>query len=104
MSTSNQMWESLSSAAIIGNEIENWYGVQTRARHEKVVASRLSEKGVATFLPTVTEVHRWSDRKKTVELPLFSCYLFVNLASSNEDLQRVLRIENVLGFAGNPGW
>ena len=64
MSTSNQLWEFPNSPAIIGRGIESWYAVQTRARHEKVVAHRLSEKGVVNFFPTVTEVHRWSDRKE----------------------------------------
>ena len=40
-------------------------------------SQRLSDKGVMTFLPLVRQVHRWSDRRKTVELPLFSCYVFV---------------------------
>ena len=104
MSASNQIWEYPNSAAVIGDSAENWYAVQTRARHEKTVSYRLREKGVTTFLPTVTEVHRWSDRKKIVELPLFSCYLFVRLMPSNEDRQKVLRIDSVLGFAGDPGW
>jgi transcription antitermination factor NusG len=100
MSTSNQSWEFPDSAAIVGKNVENWYAVQTRARHERVVAHRLCERGVATFLPTVNEVHRWSDRKKTVELPLFSCYLFVKLMPSNEERLRVLRVDNVLRFVG----
>lgn len=91
-------------AAIVGRGAENWYAVQTWARHEKVVATRLNEKGVTTFYPTITEVHRWSDRKKTVEMPLFSCYVFVKLMPSNEDRQKVLRLDSVLGFVGNPGW
>lgn len=82
---------------------DNWYAVQTRPRHEKTVVSLLSRKGVTTFLPTLTEVHRWSDRKKTVELPLFACYVFVQLGPGNEDRQKVLRVDSVLGFAGNPG-
>ena len=57
---------------------------------------------MTTFLPTVTEVHRWSDRRKTVILPLFSCYLFVKLMPSNKERQRVLRIDSVLGLVGNP--
>ena len=32
-------------------EAENWYGLQTRPRHEKIVAQRLAERGVTTFLP-----------------------------------------------------
>jgi transcription antitermination factor NusG len=103
MSASNQLWEIPDSSAIIGKDIENWYAVQTHARHEKVVAQRLLEKRVTTFFPTVTEVHHWRDRKKTLELPLFNCYLFVKLMPSNEDRQRVLRTDSVLGFVGTPG-
>ncbi len=100
MSTSNQVWEFQDSAAIIGKDVEHWYAVQTRARHEKTVANRLSEKNVTIFYPTVTEVHRWSDRKKTVELPLFACYLFAKLMPSNEDRQKVLRVDSVLSLVG----
>jgi transcription antitermination factor NusG len=103
MSTSNQPWEFRDSAAVVGQDGENWYAVQTRARHEKAVAHRLCERGVTTFLPTITEVHRWKDRKKTIELPLFSCYLFVKLMPSNEDRQRVLRADSVLGLVGTQG-
>jgi transcription antitermination factor NusG len=102
MDSSNQLCE-ISDSAAINKHGESWYAVQTRPRHEKTVANLLAKKGVATFLPTVTEVHRWSDRKKTVELPLFACYLFVKLASGNEDRQKVLRVDSVVGFAGIPG-
>jgi transcription antitermination factor NusG len=77
-----------------------WYAVQTRARHEKMVAHRLQEQGVPTYLPIVTEVHRWSDRKKVVELPLFSCYLFARLMPTNEDRLRVLTLDGVFQLVG----
>jgi transcription antitermination factor NusG len=82
---------------------ENWYAVHTRAQHEKAVAHRLSERGVTTFLPTFTEVHHWNDRRKRIELPLFSCYLFARLMPRNEDRQRVLRTDSVLGLVGAQG-
>jgi transcription antitermination factor NusG len=103
MSTNNQLWEFREQASIVGQNAENWYAVLTRARHEKAAAHRLGERGVTTFLPTVTEVHRWNDRKKTVELPLFSCYLFVKLMPGNEERQRVLRTDSVLGLVGTQG-
>ena len=103
MSTSDQSWEL--SNAVTGTEpvIENWYAVHTRARHERVVAQRLTEQGVNTFLPLVTEVHRWSDRRKSVELPLFGCYVFVKLAPTGEERLKVLRIDSVLKFVGARG-
>lgn len=102
MSTNNQFWELRESATAVGQDAD-WYAVLTRARHEKAAAHRLGERGVTTFLPTVTEVHRWNDRKKTVELPLFSCYLFVKLMPGNEERQRVLRTDSVLGLVGTQG-
>ena len=35
-----------------------------------------------------------------MELPLFSCYLFVKLTPCNEQWQRVLRTDSVLGLVG----
>jgi transcription elongation factor/antiterminator RfaH len=66
-------------------ESANWYAVQTRARNEKAISERLREQGLITFLPLVSETRRWSDRKKKVELPLFSCYLFVKLVAGNHN-------------------
>src|SRR6202041_3127416 len=58
---------------------ESWYALHTRSRHEKMVAQRLAEWGVTTFLPMVTEVRRWSDRKKSVQLPLLAGYCLPRL-------------------------
>ena len=103
MSTGNQSWDSPSVAPIVSAGIEHWYAVHTRARHERVVAHRLRELGVNTFLPVVTEVHRWSDRRKSVELPLFGCYVFVKLAPTGDERLRVLRIDGVFKFVGARG-
>jgi len=85
-----------------GEEL-HWYALHTRARHERVVEHRLREQGMETFLPTVKEVHRWSDRKKTVEVPLFSCYVFVRCAPDAEDRTRIYRVDSILGFVGVHG-
>jgi len=84
-------------------EAEYWYGLQTRPRHEKIVAHRLEERGVTTFLPLVTEVHRWSDRKKTVQVPLFGCYVFAKFTPNRSDRLRVLRVDGVFGLVGARG-
>ena len=80
-----------------------WYALHTRARHERVVEHRLREQGMETFLPTMRETHRWSDRKKVVEVPLFSCYVFVRCALNADDRTRVYRVESALGFVGTRG-
>jgi transcription antitermination factor NusG len=84
-------------------ETESWYGLQTRPRHEKIVAHRLAEKGVTTFLPLINEVHRWSDRKKTVQVPLFGCYVFAKFIPNRIERLRVLRVDGVFGLVGSKG-
>jgi transcriptional antiterminator RfaH len=78
-----------------------WYAVSTRSRQENVAASMLGGLGIPYFLPLVTEVHRWSDRKQTVSRPLFPCYLFVNIARSCETQLRVLKVPGIVNFVGS---
>jgi transcription antitermination factor NusG len=56
---------------------EPWWALYTRHQHERVVADMLAAKGFEVFLPIYESVRRWRDRKKTLSLPLFPCYLFV---------------------------
>src|SRR4051794_12580851 len=91
------------AAPLTSGEELRWYALHTRARHERVAEHRLQEQGMETFLPTVRETHRWSDRKKTVEVPLFSCYVFVRCALNSEDRARVYRVDSIHGFVGTRG-
>ena len=79
----------------------SWYAVQTMARHEKRVAAQFEEKRVCTFLPLLHQVHRWSDRRSVVEIPMFSCYAFVRMVQTVEERLKVLRTPGVLGFVGS---
>jgi transcription termination/antitermination protein NusG len=103
MAVSSLSWDVAHPAPAIEPEVETWYGLQTRPRHEKIVVQRLEERGVITLLPLVTEIHRWSDRKKSVEVPLFSCYVFAKFMPSREERLRVLRVEGVFGLVGARG-
>jgi transcription antitermination factor NusG len=84
-------------------EDQHWYAVHTRARHEKMVAMRLRELGLNSFLPLVKETHRWSDRKKVVEIPLFSCYVFVQMAPENKERLAVCSTDGVVQIVGSRG-
>jgi transcription antitermination factor NusG len=55
----------------------SWWAVYTRHQHEKTVAEMLATKGFDVFLPLYESVRRWKDRKKTLSMPLFPCYVFV---------------------------
>jgi transcription antitermination factor NusG len=78
-----------------------WYAVRTRSRHEKIATQQLGGRSLETFLPLINQVRQWSDRKKEVEVPLFSGYCFVrlNYASSERRLS-VLQAHGVVSFVG----
>ena len=103
MAVSSVSWDVSQPIPLGEKAAEQWYGLQTRPRHEKIVAHRLEERGVTTFLPLVTEVHRWSDRKKSVELPLFSCYVFAKFIPNRVERLRMLRVDGVFGLVGASG-
>ncbi len=80
-----------------------WYAVRTRSRHEKLVARQLEKQGIQSYLPVVTKISQWSDRRKQVEEPLFSGYAFVRLDPSSSERVRVLQTQGVVNFVGVQG-
>jgi transcription antitermination factor NusG len=87
--------------ADLPNPPSNWHALRTYSRHEKTVTRQLRAEGFEMFLPIYQEEHRWSDRRKHVELPLFPGYVFVRLADYVAYRVAVLRTPGVLGFVGN---
>ena len=79
---------------------QQWYALHTRCRHEQRVARQLRERGIEVFLPTFREVRHWSDRRKLIEFPLFSCYVFVWVALSAASRRTMLQANGVLRMVG----
>jgi transcription antitermination factor NusG len=102
MSSSSQIFSIAPNVAFAATPGQ-WYALHTRSRHERVVENRLQQQGIGTFCPVVSEIHRWSDRRKKVEVPLFSCYVFVNMAMTPEERTKIFRVEGILGFVGVRG-
>jgi transcription antitermination factor NusG len=62
------------------SENSKWYALYTRPRWEKKVAELLTRKNVEAYCPVNKVKRQWSDRKKTVDVPLFNSYVFVRVA------------------------
>lgn len=77
-----------------------WFAIQTWPRYEKKVATELDRKNIEVFLPLVPCVHRWSDRNRVINLPLFPSYLFVQTPETTESRVSVLRTNGLIGFVG----
>lgn len=80
----------------MSSEEPTWKAVYTKPRNEKKVASRLTECGFEVYCPLRKTLKQWSDRKKWVEEPLFSSYVFVRV--SEEDRSKVLMDPGVVAF------
>jgi transcription termination/antitermination protein NusG len=80
-----------------------WFAVRTWPRYEKRVANELQEKDLNVFLPLLASRRQWSDRKQTVQLPLFPGYLFVRIPETLETRLAVLRTNGVTNFVGVRG-
>lgn len=83
------------------NEVDQtrrWYALRTRSRHEKLVREQLANQGIEPLLPTVKRLSQWKDRKKEIEVPLFSGYCFVRFAS--EQKLPVLKTIGVVDIVG----
>lgn len=75
---------------------EKWHAIYTRPRAEKQVNQRLQEKGINSYLPLQKKLRQWSDRKKWVETPLFSSYIFVKITRAEYD--EVLKTDGVVKY------
>jgi transcription antitermination factor NusG len=55
----------------------NWMVAYTRSRWEKKSDKLLSEQGITSYCPVIKTKKQWADRVKSVDVPLFSSYIFV---------------------------
>lgn len=69
-----------------------WYALRVRSNFEKVTATHLQSRGFTPFLPLYRCKRTWSDRLKTIDLPLFPGYIFCSF-----DINRRLPILSTPG-------
>ncbi|MEP0264563.1 UpxY family transcription antiterminator [Dokdonia sp.] len=79
---------------IMINNYSGWHVLYVKHQHEKKVNTLLRESELDSFLPLVSKINQWRDRKKRVQLPLFPSYVFLKL-KSKKDLYNALRIRSV---------
>lgn len=77
-----------------GAQTGPWFVIWAESRAEKKVEKRMAALGLTPWLPIVKERHRWSDRWREVECPLFPGYLFAR--ATNADWHQILRTPGVL--------
>jgi transcription antitermination factor NusG len=73
-----------------------WYAIYVKSRHEKKVVDQLKEKGIEAYVPLKKTLKQWTDRKKWIEEPVITCYVFVNIEGSQRE--SVLQTKGVVGY------
>jgi transcription antitermination factor NusG len=80
-----------------------WYALRTKSRHEKLVRDQLEKQGIEPLLPTVRRLSQWKDRKKEIEVPLFSGYCFVRFSQQDRlPVQKISGVVEVVGSGNRP--
>ncbi len=74
----------------------NWYVIYVNVRHEKKVVQTLLDRNIHAYSPVMKRLQQWSDRKKWVEFPMISGYVFVK--ADLTDKEKILGNPGVMGF------
>jgi transcriptional antiterminator RfaH len=83
--------------------LRKWFVVKTNPRAEKRVFERISSIGIEAYLPLVTTMRQWSDRKKKVDIPLINSTLFINcLETELSKLYDIQGFHSVLFYLKKP--
>lgn len=75
-----------------------WFALSVIPRKEKASAEALRAKGYEEFLPQYLARRKWSDRIKTIELPLFPGYVFCRF--DPQDRGPIVKIPSVMSIVG----
>jgi transcription antitermination factor NusG len=76
--------------------LQFWYAVYVNVKHEKKVVQKLQSLAIEAYSPMVKKIQQWSDRKKWVEFPMLSGYVFVKINEFDKD--KVLTCPGVFSF------
>lgn len=80
---------------------KNWHALYVASRQEKKVLEKLQKKNIEAYLPILKTMRQWSDRKKWVEMPLLSGYIFIKIDVTQND--KALQTPGVVNFVRAEG-
>lgn len=61
-----------------------WYALYTKPKAEFKAAQQLKCIGIDYYLPTITKIKQWSDRKKRITEPVLRGYIFIYATEKKE--------------------
>lgn len=92
--------EIITSEIMLNAELQ-WVAVYTKSRTEKKVLEKFVKAGYVCYLPMHRELHKWSDRNKWVEVPLFKSYVFVKITDTDvSNIRNIDEVVAIISFGG----
>lgn len=78
------------------NKTRHWHAIYTKSRAEKKVQQAMIDAGFEVYLPLQKVSRKWSDRIKTIEVPLIPSYIFVHV--NEAEYYNVLSITGAVAY------
>ncbi len=88
---------------MLKEEKSYWFAIYVRARWEKQISKLFDQAGIEHYLPLYKTIRIWSDRKKSVVVPLFPSYLFVKITKHEQyKVMSTPGVVKIIKFEGVP--
>lgn len=106
MNANSTVLQSVSGMPVDGTDSreaypKRWIAALVKIRSEKAVSAKLTQLNIESYVPTQSELHQWSDRKKKVERVVIPMVIFIH---TDEMTERRLRtytyIYKILSYPG----
>lgn len=79
----------------------HWIAALVQMNTEKKVSSILTKLGYINYVPTQTEIHQWSDRKKKIEKIVIPMVVFISVDKA--EVNHLRKISYIYKFISYPG-
>jgi transcription antitermination factor NusG len=81
----------------------HWFALTVKPQHERATAEQLQAKALEAYVPLYRARRRWSDRIKTLEVPLFPRYVFCRFdPQGRPTVLKTPGVLTIVSFNGRP--
>ncbi len=85
------------------NDTKQWVALYTNSRAEKKTAQTLQTAGFEVYLPLQHTRRQWSDRWKSVEVPLINSYVFAKIRDKDvTPVRATAGVVTIVSWHGKP--
>lgn len=78
-----------------------WIAFYTKPRCEKKAAQELRSRGIEIYIPIQIQIHKWSDRRKKIEVPIIPMVVFAKVDECQ--IQTISHHSHVIRIISHPG-